>query len=88
MTHPNYLLSALALVLLFVPLIISRLGLGTKRWWQHYAFVMSGSFLVAAFEAWRIQLSGGPINLSLVLAVCSFMGGAFAESTAGRMRRF
>ncbi len=54
----------------------------------HYAFVMSGSFLVAAFEAWRIQLGGGPVNLSLVLAVCSFMGGALAESTAGRMRRF
>jgi hypothetical protein len=64
------------------------LGLGTKRWWQRYSFVMSASFLISAFEAWRIRLGNGPVNLSLVLAVCSFVGGGLAESIAGRMRRF
>jgi hypothetical protein len=49
---------------------------------------MSASFLIFAFEVWRIRLGNGPVNLSLVLAVCSFVGGGLAESIAGRMRRF
>lgn len=87
MTHPNYLFSALALVLLFVPLVISRLGVGTKRLWHRYAIWIPLSFLAYAFEDWRIS-DGSETNISVVLAVCAFFGGAFAESTAGRMRRF
>jgi len=82
-----YPLSAFAAVLLFVPLMISRLGFGTKRWWHRYAIWIPLPFLSYAYEDWRIS-DGSEINISVVLGFCSFVGGALAESTAGRMRRF
>ena len=87
MTHPNYLLSVVVLVLLLVPLIISLVGFGTKHWWLRYALLMPCSFLGWGYEDWRVS-DGSQTNIAVVLAVCSFLGGTFAKSAAGGMRRF
>jgi hypothetical protein len=102
MTHPNYLLrTCFVLVLLFLPLIISRLGFGTKRFWGGYALVAAGLFGVFAVAGWLVGFGMdvigelrvlGPLHdfagISFAFTCCAFFGGAFAEKAAGKMRRF
>lgn len=98
---PNYVLrSSVCLGLLFVPLIISRLGFGTKRLWATYSVGVAGFFLVFAVAGWLVELAMNVMGeadtlrtiqdfagISFVLAICSFCGGAFAEKKADGMRR-
>jgi hypothetical protein len=100
--HPNYpLRTALAFVLLFAPLVISRLGFGTKRFWGGYAFSTAAFFGVFAVAGWIVRVGmdiigelqllrpvGEFAGVSFVFAFCAFCGGAFAESAAGKMQRF
>jgi hypothetical protein len=102
MEHPDYILrSSFAVVLLFVPLIISRLGFGTKRLWAEYAFAAAGFFAIFACAGWLVRAGlivvgqihalrvvGDFAGLSVVFAICAFIGAAFAEKTAGKMGRF
>jgi len=101
MTHPNYpLRTSVALVLLFVPVVISRLGFGTKRQWGWYALYATGFLVVFTVADWLVGCAMDLVGqsktllplkdytgISFTLAVCAFLGGAFAEAVAGRMRR-
>jgi hypothetical protein len=99
---PNYpLRSAIAAVLLLLPLIISRLGAGTKRFWGTYTLGFGGFFFAFAAAGWLVRMGmdvmgetqvvrsvGEFAGISFVFAACAFCGGAFAEKTAGKMRRY
>ena len=95
-SSPNYVLrSSVGLILLFVPLIISRLGFGTKRLWGTYTFLVfaAAGWLVGLAmdvrgEADTLRSMRDFAGVSFTLAICSFCGGAFAEKKAGKMRRY
>lgn len=100
--HPNYgLRISIVLVLLFVPMIVSRLGRGSKRFWTEYALWMGGFFLIFALAGWLVrvglyvtgesqvlQVVSDFAGISFVFAACAFFGGALAENVAGKMGRY
>jgi hypothetical protein len=86
---------------LFLPLLISRLGGGTKRLWGAYTLGIAAFFLVFAVAGLLVALAtdvmGETSTLrsaqdfaggSFVFAICAFCGGSFAESAAGKMKRY
>jgi hypothetical protein len=99
-THPTFALRLmLVLSTLFVPMIISRAGVGTRKQWFIYLCVSVGSLGVLAVlfpaigfvmalmnhegAAQRLYDIGG---VSLILALCSFFGSSFADTIADRRR--
>ena len=102
MGHTNYPLRiTFALMLLFAPFVISRLGFGTKRLWSQYALVAAGFFGIFAIAGWVVHIGMDVTGeqqllrilddfagISFAFACCAFCGGAFAERAAGNMRRF
>jgi hypothetical protein len=102
MSIPNHELRiSIALALLFAPMIISRLGHGSKRFWSEYALWVGGLFLIFALAGWLVhvgldvtgesqvlQVVGDFAGISFVFGACAFIGGSFAEKAAGRMGRY
>lgn len=100
--HPNYAFrSSVVLVLLFVPVLISRFGRGSKRFWYEYTWCAGGFFLIFAVAGWLVTMGmdligesqvlrsvGDFAGIAFVFACCGFCGGAFAEKAAGKMGRY
>jgi hypothetical protein len=93
--------TSFALLLLFVPLVISRLGFGTKGFWKTYALFGAGFFGTFAIAGWLVTIGMDAVaehqvlytlsdfaGISFLFCCCAFCGGAVAEKTAGKMRRF
>jgi hypothetical protein len=98
MGPPNYTLrTAIALALLLGPVILSRLGIGSKGGWGTYTLVSPGIFLTFAVTAPLVRLGMGFSALgsfgefsgvSFAFAALAYIGGAFAESAARKTGRF
>jgi hypothetical protein len=97
---PNYVIrTVIALILLVMPGLLSRCGLGNKRIWSNYALISAGFFLTLALAGGLARLTrlaaGDPLlrafeqfsGASFGFAVLAFVGGAFAEIAARKTAR-